>query len=441
MASSKIKTRDNYGLVVQNSNLTVNNYTYDLLNSVSQKLATGKVDEAIALLNDMKKSVAGHHPLYPYYSTEIENKNGSLVFVSKPNSKEAIEKFPPTYKGKMTIPAKYKEFASMNELLDYSYRNQEDIEINVKEIRKVLGHFDDPYQDEIFSPDSLKNLRFKIKHQEFPPAMPFKIVFSNSDYSLDYILLRFNRITDDEKFILNNSEQDTNLFIEIIIDSQNRKCDFNIKIKDKFIKGVKANLAFIDFMINCKERNEIKVISLEDREELISGFLDNMNFVSNFEDTAKEKEFLEELRIVEDYYGKEINLPDEIYEEDIENVEILAKGIKDKKVIGRFTGFNMEFELTDQLKESIIKNKDKIFPIIYEMKDVRIKIFGQPFKIGRVVRRFENIKIADSDKLLKKIEVLDLGDKIKIKHIPADKQEDEFIDEFYFEYVNKQDER
>lgn len=95
MSKNLIKVKDNFAPIFQDSSLVYNNY--DLLNTLTELLSEGKANEALQLLNNLPKSVAGHHPLYPYYSTTIDVKDGKLVFISKPNSEEAIEKYPPRY--------------------------------------------------------------------------------------------------------------------------------------------------------------------------------------------------------------------------------------------------------------------------------------------------------------------------------------------------------
>jgi len=420
MSKNIIKNKDNNGTIVQNSNLYFNYYNYNLIGTITELLNDGKMNEALQLLDNLEKSIAGHHPLYPYYSTEIESKDGKLVFTSKPNSEEAIKKYPPKYKGIMTIPEKYRRFSSMNELLDYSYRYQEDIEVNIKEIRKLLGDLDDPYQDDTFNPENLKK-------------MAFKIVFGNSNYTIDYLLFRVQKINDDRKIVLGNSEQDTGLYIEIRANVLDEKFDFNIKIKEEYKRDVSANLAFVNFMINCKKENEIRIISLENGDIFMSGILENLDFESNFENIEQEIEFLECLKIIEDYYDRKIILPDEISDYDIMNTMVLARGITDKKTEGKVCSLDFSFNATEQVENYVMKYENEVFPIECEMLDATIEIFNEVFKIGKVRRKFKNLKIADVEKVIKKLRVLEDNDKINIKFIPAIGEEGEYVDEFYFE--------
>lgn len=434
MSKNIIKVKNNNGLILQDSTI---NTKQDILMSISGLLKNGQIMEAKDLLDSLSKTVAGHHPLYPYYSTEIENKNGKLSFSSKPNSKEAIKKYPPRYEGKMTIPKKYRKFSSMNELLDYSYRNQEDIEVNVKEIRKLLGDLDDPFQDDIFDPENLEKATFKIKCEEFPPAKPFKIIFGNSDYTIDYLLFRVQKIDDENIVTLGNLEQEVGIYMEIRANVLGNKFDFNIKIKEEYKRDVSTNLDFINFMINCKKENELKIISLESGDIFMSGILNKVKLETQFVDEEQEREFLESLKIIENYYNKKINLLDEISDDDIINATMLSKGIKDGKVFGRVNSLSNEFIIEEdekeKMKEKIAGYKDRTFPVEYESSNIIIKIFNETFKVNKIVRKFEKLKIKDVERVIKKIDILEEGDKINIKFIPINNEENEFVDEFYFD--------
>lgn len=429
MESSKIKMRDNSGLLLQNSSLVFN---YDMINKVTELLESGKVDDALNVLNNLKNSISGHHSLYPYYSIGIKNDKGKLFFVSEPNSEEAIKKYPPRYEGKMMIPKKYIRFSSINELLYYSYRNQEDIEINMKEFKKFLGDIVDPYQDKIFSPENLSKMKWKIKHKEFPPARPYKIEFNKGDFSLDYVLLRVKNITDDDNIVLSNLEQKHNLNLEIIADIKNNKCDFNIKISEKFKKDVYSKLLFINFMIEGKKKTEVLIISLEDNEIFMSGTLDSINYNSEFGSVEKEKEFLENLKTIEDFYDLKFELPDKVFIDDIEKAGTLAEAIKNKKVLGEWDVLNFEHTITKKSKDKILELEDNSFEIKYEMIKCKENIFGQSFDIPKIVRKFENVKIANIHKVKRKLEVLEEGDVLKIKCVPLKKEKDKYMDEFYF---------
>lgn len=190
-------------------------------------------------------------------------------------------------------------------------------------------------------------------------------------------------------------------------------------------------------MINCKRENEIRIISLENGDIFMSGVLNDANFESGFEDEGQERKLLEYLKIIEDYYNRKIKLPDEISEDDIISATILAKGIRDGKVTGKVNSLNNEFiiveEKKEEMKEKIVGYKCRTFPVEYEGSNIIIKIFNETFKVGKIVRKFKKLKIKDIERVIKKLEVLENGDKINIKFIPDNKDENEYVDEFYFD--------
>lgn len=172
MSKNIIKTESNHGLIVQDSSVIIKQ---DMLLSISNLLKNGETKDAQYLLDSLSKAVVGHHPLYPHYLTKIENINGQLVFISKPNSNEAIEKYPIKYKGKVEIPKEYQNFSSMHELSNYADRNQISIDLNLLEFKKFLGDIPNPYQelDGLIKKNGQPILR--IIPKEFPPQFLLKL--------------------------------------------------------------------------------------------------------------------------------------------------------------------------------------------------------------------------------------------------------------------------
>ena len=69
----------------------------------------------------------------------------------------------------------------------------------------------------------------------------------------------------------------------------------------------------------------------------------------------------------------------------------------------------------------------------YEIHEFEIKIFNHSFKVPKIIQKLKKVKMADEKKVLKKLDVLEEGDMIKIKFIPAGEEFIEYSDEFYFE--------
>lgn len=432
MSKNTIKTKDNHGFIFQDSSLAYNYYNYDLLMTVSQLLNNGNIDEAKELLSNLSKTVAGHHPLYPYYSTEIENRDGKLVFTSKPNSDEATKKYPPIYKGKVIIPEEYKNFLSMNELSNYANRNQVPIDLNLLEFKKFLGDIPDPYQelDDLIEENGQPILR--IIPKEFPPAMPFKVILTKSNYTLDYILLRMERITDDNELIVSNKEQKIGIYISLTINEEKKKADFHISIKEEYMRDVSSNLAYANIMKYFSSGDELKIVSLEDGNTLLQGFTELKEDPFNNEYERK-IELFNNLKIIEDYYGVKIEIADQILMTDAMNAETLAKAIEGEEVVSKYNYIDTEFRITKESKKSIRDFHNSVFMMSYEIYDFETKIFNHSFKIPKIVQKVKKVKMADEEKVIKKLDVLEEGDIIKIKFIPANEETIECSDIFYFE--------
>ncbi len=429
MSKNIIKTESNHGLIVQDSSVIIKQ---DMLLSISNLLKNGETKDAQYLLDSLSKAVVGHHPLYPHYLTKIENINGQLVFISKPNSNEAIEKYPIKYKGKVEIPKEYQNFSSMHELSNYADRNQISIDLNLLEFKKFLGDIPDPYQelDGLIKKNGQPILR--IIPKEFPPAIPFKIILIKSNYTLDYILLRTERITDNNELVISNLEQKIGIYISFTINRENEKADFHISVKEEYMQDVLSNLAYANIMKCFISGDELQVVSLEHGYTLLKGFIkDKEN--QRYKEYEERIDLYNNLKVIEDYYNIKIKIADKITMVDVMNAEDLAKAIKGEKIVGKYDHIDTDFKITKESKESIKGFYNNIFMMSYEMHDFEIKIFNHLFKIPKIIQKIKKVKMADEEKVLKKLNVLEEGDIIKIKFIPADGKFIEYSNEFNFE--------
>lgn len=425
MQKSKVNIKNNSGQVYQNT--TINNY--HLLDELIKKFQDGESTDAIEMINAFKKSLAGWHPLFPNYSVDIVNRNGQLVFKSIPNSDEAIHNYPIKYVGKMTIPEKYAQFSSITELLDYSYKNQTDIDINVLELKKMLGDQEDPFPDDVPSKEELKNSIWKIKHKEFPPAKPFKFLITTSGFSIDYLLLRAQRIDEDNRIILSNHEQDSMFEITIIADWQNEKSEMNFRINDKYRYDVEANLQFIKFLLEGESAGHISIISLEDNTTLMTGVI--VPHPVSEEDKFQYK-ILENLKVIEQHYGTKISLNSGIRQDDADNIFYLANAIIEKEYNGSWSEASLQLEINKENKVFDWTSDDPMNVSIVHT-NVEVLIFNNRFIIPKVIRAFLNAKLSNLSILKEKALLLSDGDIITVKFYPATEEKAPYREEFNFD--------
>jgi hypothetical protein len=402
------------GDMLQNCTI-IKNSTID---EIHKMMKNGDITGAIDLLKQQNKILGTYHPYYPDYSIEIKKIFDKEIPYSKPASKHALKKYPPLLKGKFNIPTKYYGFRNLNELLSYSYRTQTDIEIDMVELKKMLGEVEDPYQDEITTILDIPGGKWKIKPKQFPAAKPYRIATEDSEESFDYVLLRTTKISDNSEIFMSNIEQKTNLCIELVLNLRLKKIVLNLSINDEEDSDKKATLKFLKFIEQAGKGNKLSIISLEKNIVMASGVLDNVNYKSGFNSIQEEIKFLENIIVIEEKYRRKIKIPKYIDQDDFNSVEYLATGIRDGKVIGKWKDFTNEIELVQESMDFWKSINEIPFEIVLRAK-IEIIIFDERFEVPSLTRVLKSATFDNIDVLKNKINVLETGDILKVKLIPG----------------------
>lgn len=395
------------GDMIQDS-IVIKNETHDIL---MKYLIAGDAEGAIELMKTQEKALGVIHPKYPYYSLGIKRVGDDLVPYSKPLSKQAIEKYPPKIKGKLSFGEKYKEFKGIKDLLDYSYRTQTEIEINKIELMKMIGDEADPYQNEIELLLS-KTKEWKLTPQEFPKAKPYKIEIKGSGVSYDYILLRVIRI-EDSKVFLSNRGQEVNTEFNFIFDLKNNEVNINIKINEDDKLENKILLKYLKFTKSALSNSKLSIIALESDTFLAEGIIDNFNYESPFGNIDYEINFVEYIVLIEKHYKTTIEIPKEIGEADLEAIYYLGKALKYGEIKGTWKDVIFNYKIVAESVGNIKKLEDKPFDLTF-VESATVIIFEKEFLIPQVIRTFKDAQIRDLDVVKKKVAILENGDTIKV---------------------------
>lgn len=412
------------GDMIQDS-VVIKNTIYDELMKLLQ---SSNVKGAMEVLKMQEKVLGVVHPYYPYYSLGIKRIGEDLVPYSKPLTKEAFEKYPPSIKGKFNFSDKYKNFKNIKELLDYSYMTQTEIEINNVELMKMIGEEVDPYQGE-FELLLSRTTDWKIKPKEFPEARPYKIVIEGSEINYDYILLRTTRI-EDNKVFLSNKEQKIDTEFNFVFDLKNKKLTANIKLnQDKELRK-NSLLKYLKFTKSALNKSKLSIISLEVDAILAEGILDNIDYKSPFGNIDSEITFVEFIILIEEHYNTTIEIPKNITEDDLENVYYLGQALKYRELKGTWKEGTFDFVIPEEANENIKNLEDKPFDLSF-VAPAKVLVFKDEFPITKIVRIFKNAQMKDLDKVKKKVEILEAGDSIKITFVV--KGDNQYIEKFVFD--------
>ena len=296
----------------------------------------------------------------------------------------------------------------------------------------MLGDIEDPFPDDVPSEEELKNSIWRIKHKEFPPAKPFKMLVSTSGFTIDYLLLRTQRIDEDNRIILSNHEQDSMIKVTIIADLQNEKSEMKFRINDKYQYDIEANLQFIKFLFEGESAGQLSIISLDDNTELMTGVI--VPHPVSDEDKFKYK-ILENLKVIEQHYGTKISLRSGIAEDDLDNIFYLANAIIEKEYTGSWSEASLKLEINKENK-MFDWALDEPMTISIVQTNVEIQIFNNQFIIPKVRRTFLNARLSNLSVLKERAFLLSDGDIITVKFYPATEEKAAYREEFNFDNMD-----
>ncbi|MBE5860251.1 MAG: hypothetical protein E7301_09035 [Butyrivibrio sp.] len=348
------------------------------------------------------------HPLYPLYGYDFSEG----MVKSKPLTKDARALYP----SRMTVSGKVKmdlnnEDNDNFDPLDYSYRHQKPLMMEVSKAVKYLGDVIDPVQDDVKGIEGQTLIAYP---PEFPPAFPCSIKVGNEAF-FEYVLLRTQEIEDDGTCVIGNREQKGSFYFEVRINPKNMsKPDFKISMNQAENKDL---LNYVRFMAALKRDRDIHIYVLSEHKDLIAGTINQVNYKSGFETLEAEIDFLERICDIEKYFDVKLNINGEISENDYEIIVQVSELVRNEEVIGSWTEASFTGIIDNHFREELIKMKNDESELSY-VGTYGVVIFDANIEF-KYMRSYKTAKIKDFEKIKKKVAVLEDGDSIKITMIPG----------------------
>lgn len=145
-----------------------------------------------------------------------------------------------------------------------------------------------------------------------------------------------------------------------------------------------------------------------------------------------EIDFLQKVVTIESYFHKVLIIPDEIELSDHKTINYLYAMIVEGKYCGVCGGFSMTFNVTDELRQ-MLYDLDGTTNVFYCNIGMSIELFNQILDF-QITREIKGMRIEDSEKAKKKLDVLDNGEPIVIPFVSDVLDADiHYCDMFYFE--------
>ena len=393
----------------------VNDAKDQILEKISDNGALFSIDKAVAFAGNGNVEAVGTgirkvldyisltHPYAPDFGYDY--KNGMIV--SKPLTTEAKMHYPPkiVLDGAVKIGDEYYNDLHSNPL-NYAYRHQLPITMEVSKATKLLGEKPDPIQAEV---QGLVGNTLQATPPEFPPALPCAIRIGDKSF-FDSLLLRTQEIEDDGTYVITNKEQCGSFDFELRINPSNpSKSVFNIHLRNANNHEL---LNYVQFMNSLSKEKEFHIYALSQHDDVIVGCINEFNYKTGFSSAEEEIDFLERMCDIEDFFNVRLSPCREINNSEYNSVFIISDLIRNDQVIWTWNEATFNGVMSRHFREELTTLDKKQYMLSY-MGVSHIDLFGAEFEF-RFMRTFKCATVVDIEKVRRKAEVLEDGDSIKI---------------------------
>lgn len=349
------------------------------------------------------RHISPEHPLAPDYGVDYEN--GS--FKSVPLSNEAVRKYPPRIELLVDLYSDGKKVSgSIDSVIDYHKRHQLPLEADVRDAVKYLGEEKDPFQNEALR---AKGSKFTM----YPPALSASRACSIKIKDKTYfglVNIKLQEILDDNTYVYGNKEDpDSTINFEIRINEANPEHpQFTVKTR-KLNNHEYLRLA--TFYRDLDKYKDLHIYDLQTGEDIIAGRID-FEMKSDFGSMDEEVNFINRVCDIEDFFKISLSPPKEVTPRDLSLITHISNMIRETNVNCPWSELNFTFTLDSRMR-SFLKNCNGRMEYLYYLKDDSVKVLGKTLSL-RYIRYIEKASIKNYEKVLKKLEVLDDGDDLKI---------------------------
>ncbi len=378
-------------------------------------IKSNQIDKVKDSLNSYINSLSTSYSYYPDYKITTFFDGERIRLKSVATSEDALIKLPPKIRieAELSLSKEQKDKID-TDIFQYSYRNQESINMVIKNAEKYLGNFKDQIQDEA---DLLIGKTLQITPPSFPAPTPCSVIIDNIT-QIDYLLLGIERIIDDDIMLISNIKQEhTFAYIGFVInlnDNKNTDLEFKIHRRTDCNKQI---LEYEEVLKAINDGTELKIKSLKENSIIVECDIENFKFESGFLSIEEEIDFTKKIIFIEEYYKRDIHLPDELESSDYNNVCFLYDVLNGKVLNGTWSSFSAKGTLN---KSVIVKKIDKPTPMSITCNSTRnFMIFGEKFEVITSLE-FEEAIFDDLEKLKNKLKYVDDDDIITFKFVPSE---------------------
>lgn len=371
-------------------------------------------------INNLFNIISTQHKLYPEYGYSLNQ--GKLIGV--PLQENSIQKYPPIMDIKADLQiGEYINYFNGLDPLDFSYRHQLDMIIQVKDARKLLGSIEDPCQ---YEAERMIGENLVLKHKEFPPAFPCSIKVGGKTY-FEYVLLRTKEILDDGTYIVTNDEQ------------RNAKVNFEFRFKTEGERifsftshtknmNSKEHLNYSMFIRDVVMKKEFSIYSYDLQKEVAK----SLEYHESDYDTTSidfEIDLYTRLCLIESYFDVIFDLPEKIEVNQSKIIFSLSELIKNNKKSISWKSTELTIQFGSLAKNNILDFSEPVSFLADGENNV--ELFGQILRFSHR-RVYKSAIMRDYERKSKMIQLLEGDETIPVKFDPGE-------DDAYYDIIQRID--
>ncbi|WHY84683.1 hypothetical protein QNH39_18775 [Neobacillus novalis] len=408
--------------ILKSKNVTVNNV--QAMDELSKLIQKGNLLGAAKLLLQMKKFVNSQHPAAPHYKYEFsEDKSGNIITSIVPAYPEAPLLHPLKGSFNFILPEKYQKFNNMNELLNYSYGNQENIELDVVAFKTWV---DETIIDEHHKKD-FATMKLTLIPIEFPPPTPMRLYLKGHSWSIDYLEIGVTKIDGSIVIMDNHKQKHAPFYVQFMIDIANSRADMKIEINDEFFSSVKHVLMFKEFvqLSNKKSSHELALKMLKEDSDIF--IAKEWHFNEDKSDETEEfLDLLRKLRQIEDKLQVNFTLPSHgfITENELNIINLIYSSVNNGSLKEKLTKiYSLKMRDGNEIASllSLHKTRKDGFSIcLNDHFNVPISLFGVEFSFNIYQIFLNNITLKDAELLDRKLAMKNDEEELIVKLKPVD---------------------
>ena len=371
-------------------------------------------------INNLFNIISTQHKLYPEYGYSLNQGE----FMSVPLQENSIQKYPPIMDIKADLQiGEYINYFNGFDPLDFSYRHQLDMIIQVKDARKLLGSIEDPCQ---YEAERMIGENLVLKHKEFPPAFPCSIKVGGKIY-FEYVLLRTKEILDDGTYIVTNDEQ------------RNAKVNFEFRFKTEGERifsftshaknmNSKEHLNYSMFIRDVVMKKEFSIYSYDLQKEVAK----SLEYHESDYDTTLidfEIDLYTRLCLIESYFDVIFDLHEKIEVNQSKIIFSLSELIKNNNKSISWKGTVLTIQFGSLAKNNISDFSESVSFLADGENNV--ELFGQILRFSHR-RVYKSAIMRDYGRKSKMIQLLEGDETIPVKFDPGE-------DDAYYDIIQRID--